>query len=174
MDSYRPKDAVNNASQAAYWHEAMGASAARDLNYLWHQYGRLENIWAALQDWLDASPEDRHQVSNKLTSFNSVMLDALWSTLLVGLAALGDKRSTTGSEPISIPASLDRHASIFPRASETVRLQVLADLEDVLRRIKKLRNSRIGTVTRSGKSGSVYTVIKSLRPLARWSTPSAS
>ena len=135
--------AVNNAGQAAYWHLAIGDQAAAEFNYLWHQYGRLENIWAALQDWLDASPEERFAVSHKLWSFNPMVLDALWTTLLVGLTAFGDKRSKSGAEPIGIPAWMDRHASIFPNGSETVRLQVVAGIDDVLQRIKKLRNTHL-------------------------------
>lgn len=134
---------ARNDGQAAFWRLAMGEVAAAEFNYMWHQYGRLENIWATLQDWLDASPEDRHAVSNKLMSFNPMVLDALWTTLLLGLTAFGDKRSKTGTEPIGIPAWLDRHASVFPNGSETVRLQVAADMVDALRRIKKLRNTHL-------------------------------
>lgn len=134
---------VGNAGQAAFWRVAMGEEAAREFNYLWHQYGRLENIWAALQDWLDAAPEDRYQVVQKLGAFNGVILDALWTTLLLGLAAFGDRRRRPGAEPIGIPAWLDRHASIFPRDTEPVRLQMEKDLVKALRPIKKLRNTRL-------------------------------
>ncbi|MBK7943918.1 MAG: hypothetical protein IPJ85_00795 [Flavobacteriales bacterium] len=53
--AFKPQG-VNNSVQAAYWHVAMGKEAAGEFNYLWHQYGRLENIWAALQDWQAADP----------------------------------------------------------------------------------------------------------------------
>jgi hypothetical protein len=134
---------VNNSGQAAYWRVALGEDAAREFNYLWHQYGRLVNIWSALQDWLDAAPEDRYQVVQKLGAFNGVILDAMWTTLLVVLAAFGNRRRRPGAEPMGIPAWLDRHASIFPRDTETVRLQMEKDLVKAFRPIKKLRNTRL-------------------------------
>lgn len=141
-EHFTPQGAIN-PGQSAFWHMAMGDEAANEFNYLWHQYGRLESIWAALQDWTAASAEDRFNVNQKLMSFNPIMLDALWTTLLVGLAAFGDKRSKAGSEPIGIPAWLERYSIIFPMGSESVRLQIVADLEDALRRIKRLRNTHL-------------------------------
>ncbi|HRO98097.1 MAG TPA: hypothetical protein PLN54_01525 [Flavobacteriales bacterium] len=138
----------------------MGGTAAREFNYLWHQYGRLDSIWAALQGWLDASREDKHIVAQRLISFNAVMLDALWTTLLVGLAAFGDKRNRSGTEPMGIPAWLDRHDSIFPSGSEMVRLQVRADLEDALRRIKRLRNTHLAHWDKNSIDKSDFTLYR--------------
>jgi hypothetical protein len=139
---FKPQGA-NNPGQATFWQLAMSGDAAREFNYLWHQYGRLENIWAALQDWKAASAEDRFNVNQKLVSFNPMMLDALWTTLLVGLAAFGDKQNHNGTEPLGIPAWLERHRMVFPKGSGTVCLQVQVDLETALRGIKKLRNTRL-------------------------------
>lgn len=143
MDSYRSNDAETNPGQAAYWRVAMGDDAAREFNYLWHQCGRLENIWAALQDWLDASPEDKHQVAQKLSSFNGVMLDAMWTSLVLGLAAFGDARGMDGSEPIGIPAWLARHKKEFPKGSKKVRAFMLGELYWGLWPIKTLRNTQL-------------------------------
>lgn len=141
--TFKPQG-VNNPVQAAYWGSAMGEKAASEFNYLWHQYGRLENIWATLQGWIDASQEDKHQVVQRLTSFNSVVLDAMWTTLVMGLAAFGDARGMDGSAPIGIPAWLARHKKEFPKACNRVRALVLDELYWGLWPIKTLRNTQLG------------------------------
>lgn len=142
LDSFHPQG-VNNLGQSAFWRVAMGDEAAREFNYLWHQYARLENIWAALQDWTNASPEDRFVVNQKLLSFNPMMLDALWTTLLVGLAAFGDKSGHDGQRPMGIPGWLARHRSKFPPETGILRKHIREELYWGLWPIKSLRNTQL-------------------------------
>lgn len=134
-----------NPLVAQHYAATMNAEAAAELSVLWQQRADLEKMYDLLRQIIHHSPEARQTMNHVAPGFRALVVNALWTNLLVGLACFTqrDGRGPQPSPKISLRTFLDRHTGALPpQVKEELDISCTA-LHRALRPVMDMRNHRI-------------------------------
>jgi hypothetical protein len=141
MFEYRASPPIYDYACEREWTTRMGDVAGKEFSHMVHEHDRLTYVYTELlvlyRYLIECPPERRHI----LYSFTSMVRDAFWKDVLIGLCK--DGVHAYGKSPVSLVSWRARYARGIPKAGKAEVQACVEAVFGALVPIKELRNTHL-------------------------------
>jgi len=140
MFEYRASPPVYDLTLEKLWVKCM-EGRGKEFSHMVHEHERLTFVYTellVLYRYLIESPPERRHI---LYSFTSMMRDALWKDVLIGLCKYADHAN--GRSPVSLVSWRTRYTKGIPKAGKEELKARVEEFFEALAPIKELRNTHL-------------------------------
>lgn len=141
MFEYRASQPAYDHTRESLWVERMGEERGKEFSHMMHERRRLLNVSTELLILIRFEVEADHAKRVALHSFTSMVRDAFWRDVLIGLCKYGDR--SNGKAPISLVSWRSHYAKGKPKAKKAQVQACVEHFFNALEPIRELRNSHL-------------------------------
>lgn len=141
MFDYHAAPPAYDHTREDLWVERMGEERGKEFSHMMHERKRLHNVFTELLVLIRFEIEADHEKSMALHSFTSMVREAFWREVLVGLCKYGDR--SNGRAPISLVSWRSHYAKGKPKAKKAEVQACVEEFFKALEPIRELRNSHL-------------------------------